>query len=97
MPGVAGSARAAATITSATWPARVAALADGLPVEILRVRRERGDAVATLSADPGDTLDELSPLEVFERRLAQETLTPEQHDGLLARYHQVLADLAESA
>ena len=43
--------------------ARVAALADGLPVEILRVRRERGDAVTSLSADPGDTLDALSPLE----------------------------------
>lgn len=77
--------------------ARVAALADGLPVEILRVRRERGDAVASLSADPGDTLDALSPLEVFERRLAQETLTPEQHDGLLSRYRQVLAELAETA
>jgi exonuclease SbcD len=54
---------------------RVQALADELPVE-LRVRRQRGRAVAGMAAAAGESLHEISPADVFERRLALETLEP---------------------
>ncbi len=73
--------------------ARVDALTTALPVQVLRVRRQRGTAAPQLAGDAGEALHELSPHEVFARRLAQETLTPELHSALDTRYRQVLADL----
>lgn len=72
--------------------APLAALHDGLPVEVLRIRRERGRAVAGL---PGQTatLDELGPLEVFEQRLAGEALADDDRERLRQLYREVLADL----
>ncbi|TRX75674.1 exonuclease subunit SbcD [Pseudomonas mangiferae] len=72
--------------------APLAALHDGLPVEVLRIRRERGRAVAGL---PGQTatLDELGPLEVFEQRLAGEALADDERERLRQLYRAVLADL----
>lgn len=72
--------------------APLAALHDGLPVEVLRIRRERGRAVAGL---PGQTatLDELGPLEVFEQRLAGEALADDERERLRQLYREVLADL----
>src|SRR5256885_12443292 len=55
---------------------RVQALADELPVELLRVRRQRRRAVAGMAAAAGESLHEISPADVFERRLALETLEP---------------------
>ena len=46
-----------------------------------------------LAAQAGESLHELTPYEVFERRLAQETLPPEEHAALQARYRSVLAAL----
>ena len=73
--------------------ARVDALTAALPVHVLRVRRQRGTPAPQLAGDAGEALHELSPHEVFARRLAQETLTPELHGALDMRYRQVLADL----
>lgn len=74
---------------------RVAQLVEGLPVEVLRVRRARGNAAAVLAASAGETLDELGPAEVFDRRLAAESLEPELQALLRERYRAVVADLAE--
>ena len=72
---------------------RVQALTQDLPVQVLRIKRQRGQAAAQLTADASESLDELSPQEVFARRLAQETLEPPLTAALTSRYRQVLDSL----
>ncbi|MCD2513391.1 exonuclease subunit SbcD [Comamonas endophytica] len=72
---------------------RVEALLQGLPLELLRIRRARGAAAAQLGGAARESLDELSPEEVFARRLAEEALAPELHAALSERYRHVLAGL----
>lgn len=77
-------------------PARVAALADGLPLEILRLRRQRRlqPALAAIS----QSLDELAPGEVFAHRLdAEDGLEPDQRQALEQRFAQVMASLENPA
>lgn len=74
---------------------RIAALCEGLPVEVLRIRRERGTAVAALQGQAKETLDELSAEEVFAQRLSSETLDAAQQAPLLALYRQVVGELRE--
>ncbi len=79
----------------ADLPARVQAICDGWPVEVLRTRRARGAAAARLAAAASETLDELSPFEVFERRLQQEELSEELSEALSQRYREVVHALQE--
>ena len=74
----------------ADLPARVQALADGLPVQILRIKRQRGNAAAQLQNDAMESLDELTPQDVFARRLALETLEPPLQQALSERYRSVV-------
>jgi exonuclease SbcD len=74
---------------------RIAALCEGLPVEVLRIRRERGNGVAALQGQARETLDELSVEEVFAQRLGSETLDDAQQAALLALYRQVVGELRE--
>ena len=53
---------------------RIEAMVQDLPLEVLRVKRQRGTATPGLWAEDAASLHELSPREVFARRLAQETL-----------------------
>lgn len=76
-------------------PARIDAMTEGLAVEVLRVRRQRGNSAASLTGEARETLDELSPDDVFARRLAQETLAPELHAQLRQRYQSVVTHLTE--
>ena len=78
-------------------PARIGAMTQGLPVEVLRVRRQRANAAATLAAEALATLEELSPGDVFERRLALEDLAPELQQALAARFREVVTSLTEVA
>ena len=78
-------------------PERIGAITQGLPVEVLRVRRQRGNSAAILAGELTATLDELSPDEVFERRLASEDLTPELQQALSQRYRAVVASLTGAA
>ncbi|MBS1139343.1 MAG: Exodeoxyribonuclease subunit [Proteobacteria bacterium] len=73
--------------------ARIEALTEGWPVEVLRIRRQRGNAVARLAAEASETLDELSPHDVFARRLQQEELGDEMQQALSERYRAVVASL----
>lgn len=75
--------------------ARVQGMVAGLPVEVLRIRRERGNAVATLQADARETLDELTPFDVFDKRLQQETLDETLAAQLQTRYRDIVASLQE--
>jgi len=78
-------------------PARIQAMAEALPVEVLRIRRERGNAAAPLSAESGVTLDELDPHDVFARRIEQENLAGELREALTERYRAIVASTAETA
>ena len=78
-------------------PARISAMTQGLPVEVLRVRRQRANAAATLAAESLATLEELSPGDVFARRLALEDLAPELQQALAARFREVVTSLTEVA
>jgi exonuclease SbcD len=75
--------------------ARLAALCDGLPVEVLRIRRERGATQAGLQREARETLDELNPEEVFDKRLESEELDQTLRQQLQGLHRDVLAKLQE--
>ena len=75
---------------------RINALCEGHPVEVLRIRRERGNAAASLACEARETLDELSVEDVFARRLQQETLDEEDALRLQGLYRQVLEALPKA-
>ena len=107
LPAALGAAAAEGTFERPTWlditvteddyladlPARIEAIAAGLPVEVLRSRRQRGNATASLQAEASETLDELSPHDVFARRLQQEELSDDLQQALNERYRAVVAGL----
>ena len=80
----------------ADLPARIEALTEGWPVEVLRIRRQRGNTSAQLTAEATETLDELSPHDVFARRLAQEELSEDLQLALNERYRTIVTRLTEN-
>ncbi|HUE93603.1 exonuclease subunit SbcD [Pseudomonas sp.] len=74
---------------------RIAALCEGFPVEVLRIRRERGNASASLPGQAKETLDELSVEDVFAQRLSSESLDDTEQQRLLGLYQQVVSELRE--
>jgi DNA repair protein SbcD/Mre11 len=77
----------------ADLPARIETITAGLPVEVLRIRRQRSNVAASLAAEASETLDELSPHDVFARRLAQEELADEMQHALTQRFCAVVSGL----
>lgn len=73
--------------------ARIDAMVQDLPLQVLRVKRERSQHAAQLNSATQESLDELSPEEVFARRLSQETLEPALTQALTERYRHVLHSL----
>jgi DNA repair protein SbcD/Mre11 len=76
---------------------RVQALAEGLALEVLLVRRGRREQSAALVAEQRETLSELTPEQVFARRLAAETLAEADLAALNGLHAEVLAALREEA
>jgi exonuclease SbcD len=76
---------------------RIATMTEGLPVDVLRIRRDRGSAVASLQSAEKETLDDLSPYQVFAQRLAQEKLEPELQAQLETRYRSIVENLQQGA
>jgi exonuclease SbcD len=76
-------------------PARLGSLTQGLPLEVLRVRRQRNNTPAALPNAALETLDELSPEEVFARRLALEDLSGDLNTALGQRFREVLSGITE--
>ncbi|MNT70258.1 Nuclease SbcCD subunit D [compost metagenome] len=64
-------------------------------MEVLRIRRERGGAQPGLAREARETLDELNPEEVFDKRLASEELDDDLRRGLQGLHREVLAELRE--
>lgn len=74
---------------------RIQAMTEGLPVEVLRIRRERGTAPASLTGSAKETLDELSTDDVFLQRLGSETVDAELQQRLQGLYRKVVSELRE--
>ncbi|POZ60615.1 exonuclease subunit SbcD [Chromobacterium alticapitis] len=77
--------------------ARIQSMTEGLPVEVLRLRRDRGNAAAALQAAARETLDELTPFDVFAKRLEQEELDEVLRYQLETRYRSIVTSLQEVA
>jgi exonuclease SbcD len=77
--------------------ARIETLAEGLPVEVLRIRRDRAAASASLSGEARETLDELTPDDVFARRLESEVLEDALRAQLSMLYREVVAGIEADA
>lgn len=73
--------------------ARIDAMVQGLPLQVLRVKRQRGTAMPQLFTEHGESLEALTPSDVFARRLAQETMSADVHQALHHRYQEVLASV----
>ncbi|MDD2884125.1 MAG: exonuclease subunit SbcD [Dechloromonas sp.] len=107
LPAAIGAAAAAGTVDRPAWleitiaeddyladlPARVQAMCDGWPVDVLRIRKARGQRAAQLANERLETLAELTPDEVFARRLAQENLSDDMQHALMERYQRVVSQL----
>lgn len=72
---------------------KIQAQADDLPVEVLLVRRSRAHRERILAGERRETLSELRVEEVFERRLAQETLEETQQQRLKQLFNETLHSL----
>jgi DNA repair protein SbcD/Mre11 len=75
---------------------RIEELTKDTQIEVLRIRRERGNAASTWQADSKETLAELSPADVFAQRIASEELVPELLIELEKRYAQTVTLLQEA-
>ncbi|MCV6587630.1 MAG: exonuclease SbcCD subunit D C-terminal domain-containing protein, partial [Marinobacterium sp.] len=74
---------------------RVETIVEGKPVELLRVRRKRKERSSQLERIEKEMLTELSVEDVFSRRLADETLEPDDQQQLQQAFSEILNQLAE--
>ncbi|HEX5792325.1 MAG TPA: exonuclease subunit SbcD [Rheinheimera sp.] len=74
---------------------RVETQLQGLPVELLRLRRQRSELTAGLTSGRQTSLAELTAEQVWQARLASEQLTEQQQQQLTALHSQVLAKVQE--
>ena len=85
----------------ADLPQRIQALTDDLPVEVLQLRRARNTARQTLHQQEQETLAELTPEDVFAKRLALEHFESEEERARLKRiqlrFREVVEDVETSA
>lgn len=72
---------------------KIQAQTEVLPVEVLLVRRSRAQRERILAGERRETLSELQVEEVFERRLAQETLEEAQRLRLTQLFNETLHSL----
>ncbi|KQR79730.1 DNA exonuclease SbcCD subunit SbcD [Burkholderia sp. Leaf177] len=74
---------------------RIQKMTENMPVEVLRVRRERASASGALQSQAKETLNELTPDDVFARRLQSETIDEDTRAQLLTMYREVVARIGE--
>jgi len=74
---------------------RIERITENLPVEVLRIRRDRSTLSGSLQSQAKETLDELTPDDVFARRLQTETIDEETRGQLIAMYREVVAAIAQ--
>lgn len=76
---------------------RIEQLLQDLPVQLLRLRRQRSSQAAGLTAPMQQSLSELTPEQVWQTRLQAETLSDEQQQQLTILHRQVLAKVDQPA
>jgi exonuclease SbcD len=76
--------------------ARIEEITKGMPVEVLRIRRERSVQQNALQSHARETLNELTPDDVFARRLQAESLDDELRAQLTSMYRDVVAGIGEA-
>ncbi|GGX34796.1 exonuclease subunit SbcD [Undibacterium squillarum] len=76
---------------------RVQSISEGHAVEVLRIRRDRSEAIARLQAESRVTLEELQPQDVFSQRLAPLNLQPDVQTELQSRFETVMQALQGAA
>ncbi|MEZ9764299.1 exonuclease subunit SbcD [Vibrio splendidus] len=80
---------------------RMRALTDGLNVEVLQLRRARERRNQALEQESAETLSELSPMDVFSKRIALEEFETDSEKARLERmtvkFKQVMVEVSESA
>jgi exonuclease SbcD len=74
---------------------RIEALTADLPVEVLLIRRQRTNHQNTLKSEVKETLNELNPEQVFEKRLAQEAFDDDSQKARLERIRTAFNQLLE--
>ena len=72
---------------------RIEALTADLPVEVLLLRRQRVNRQNTIEREAKETLNELNPEQVFEKRLAQESFETDAEQARLVRIRGTFAQL----
>lgn len=80
---------------------RIGALVAELPLEVLLLRRERKQQLQSLAAESRETLEELTPQEVFQKRLDLEDWNDKAQEAKKERveqaFNEVLASLLDEA
>lgn len=80
---------------------RMRTLTEGLNVEVLQLRRARERRNQALDQESAETLSELSPMDVFTKRLALEEFETDSEKARLERmtvkFKQVMVEVSESA
>ena len=76
---------------------RVEQLLQGLPVQLLRLRRQRSSQAGGLTTPVQQSLSELTPEQVWHTRLQTETLSDEQQQQLTLLHRQVVAKVEQTA
>ncbi|MEZ8110636.1 exonuclease subunit SbcD [Vibrio splendidus] len=80
---------------------RMRALTEGLNVEVLQLRRARERRNQALEQESAETLSELSPMDVFTKRIALEEFETDSEKARLERmtvkFKQVMVEVSESA
>lgn len=70
---------------------RIQAMIEGKPIELLRIRRKRNTIESGLATAAKEKLEELTPQEVFLRRLAQEEMDGAEKDQLMELFNEIAA------
>ncbi|MEZ8802235.1 exonuclease subunit SbcD [Vibrio splendidus] len=80
---------------------RMRALTEGLNVEVLQLRRARERRNQALEQESAETLSELSPMDVFTKRIALEEFETDSEKARLERmtvkFKQVMVEVSETA
>lgn len=80
---------------------RIGSMIEGLPLEVLLLRKERKQRLQSIDSKTKETLQELTPKDVFERRLASENWDGDELQGRKMRisksFDQVVNDLINEA
>ena len=80
---------------------RMRALTEGLNVEVLQLRRARERRNQALEQESAETLSELSPMDVFTKRIALEEFETDSEKARLERmtvkFKQVMVEVSDSA